>query len=111
MSHLPVSTSFLGSVLTGPPTLYAVCYDLRIHGQDYPGLIDELIRNNGIRIQQSLWWVPSFHSAVSLRDRLAAYMDGNDSLMVAEIGSVAGYESRPEVRAWIERYLQMRVAA
>lgn len=111
MSHLPAVNSFLGSIVSGPPTLYAVCYDLRVQGQDYPGLTNELLRLGGIRIQQSLWWVPSYYDAVGLRDRLGPFMDGNDSLMVAEIGSVAGFESRPAVRAWIERYLQLRIAA
>ncbi|HEV7290926.1 MAG TPA: hypothetical protein VGN79_01300 [Devosia sp.] len=110
MPSLPTTRPTLGTILTGTSNLYVVSYDLRVWGQDYPNLIAQLEQFGALRVQQSLWWVTSYHSAASLRDQLMTYMDGNDSLMVGLLSDVAGYEGRADVRAWIEVYLRRHAA-
>lgn len=91
--------------------LFQVVYDLHRPQQNYPSLIAALKNANALHIQQSTWWVPSTLSAAGIRDVMLTLVDADDSVCVVEMaGDVAGYESRPEVRAWIERYLRQFAA-
>jgi hypothetical protein len=93
-----------------PPTrmrLFQLTYDMRPKGEDYVPMWNWLELMNGLRIQQSVWWVPYSGHAVELRDVAMSLMDSDDSVSVVEMsGQFAGYESRPEVRRWIEWYIR-----
>lgn len=86
--------------------LFELTYDLRKPKQNYQALGAALNNANALHVQQSTWWVPSTLTATGIRDVMMTLIDSDDSLTVVEMaGDVAGYEARPEVRAWIERYL------
>ena len=106
-------TNYLTGIagLLGNPHLFDISYDLNAFGQNYPGVIAEIQRMGGVRVQASKWWVTSYQSATALRDRLRPLMDFNDSLMVAELtGDVAGYEHRQDLRDWMQAVLNARAA-
>ena len=94
-----------------PPTpmrmkLFELTYDLHRPHQNYEALWAALNKASALRIQQSTWWLPSTLTAIGIRDVMMTLIDSDDSVTVIEMaGDVAGYEARPEVRAWIERYL------
>jgi hypothetical protein len=103
--------NFLSLFSLYPPKLFDISYDLNVWGQNYPGVIAEIERMGGVRVQMSKWWVMSHRSAAALRDHLLPLIDFNDSLMVAELtGDVAGYENRPDLRAWMNAALERRAA-
>ena len=91
--------------------LLDVSYDLRVVGQDYPGLTRKLEGMVAVRIQQSKWWVVTPLTATAMRNELLSYIDGNDSLLVEELsGDVAGWEPRPPLRDWMNMVLASRAA-
>lgn len=114
--NMPNALTFLGAPTAGaalglPPApmrtkLFELTYDLRKPHQGYEALLAALNKANALRIQQSTWWLPSTLTAMAIRDVMLTLIDSDDSVTVVEIaGDVAGYEARPEVRAWIERYI------
>lgn len=100
-----------GAALGLPPLptrwkLFELTYDLRKPNQNYEALRGALDKANALHVQQSTWWVPSTLTAIGIRDVMLTLIDSDDSVTVVEMaGDVAGYEACPEVRAWIERYL------
>lgn len=94
-----------------PNNLMMVTYDLRQIGQNYPVLTNVLEALGGLRVQQSTWWIATPMTDVALRNYLLTFIDGNDSLIVAQLSSVAGHEGNPIIRAWIESYLRTFKAA
>jgi hypothetical protein len=72
---------------------YLVSYDLDKPGQDYPKIITEIERLGGIRILYSEWIVRSNLTAVQLRDRLTAFIDSNDMLLVVALTGEAAWTS------------------
>lgn len=103
-------TNVLAAYYSGKPNLFSVSYDLRLAGQNYRALIDEIERMGGIRVQQSTWLVTSYAaSSVALRDRLLAFIDSNDSVLVTRVVDIAGYEGNPAVRAWIQKAIEASV--
>ncbi|GEM_PF-1931940 len=86
--------------------LFELTYDLRRPSQNYPALHAALREAGALHLQQSTYWLPSTLSAIQIRDVMMTLLDRDDSVNVVEMsGEVAGYEARPEVREWIERYL------
>lgn len=94
-----------------PNSLMMVTYDLRQLGQNYPALVKALESLGGLRVQLSTWWVATPVNDVALRNYLLSFIDGNDSLIVGQLSSVAGHEGNPTVRGWIDRYLRTYNAA
>jgi hypothetical protein len=66
---------------------YVVTYDLRAPGRNYAAL-HEAIKALGAwwHHLESTWIVTSQLTAVQIRDRLRSHLDGNDKLLVAEMG-------------------------
>lgn len=106
MNYLPEISKpqFVAPPPWGTPHIKAVAYDLNRYGQNYVGLTGKLDELGAIRIQQSLWWTCVTASDEQLRSSLLPFVDYNDSLMVMTVTSFAGFETRPDVHAWIERH-------
>jgi CRISPR-associated endonuclease Cas2 len=94
-----------------PNNLMMVTYDLRQIGQNYPALAKALQALGALRVQQSTWWVVTPVTDVALRNYLLTFIDGNDSLVVGQLSSLAGHEGNPVIRTWIEAYLRDYKAA
>ena len=62
-----------------------IAYDLNREGQDYSSLRSAIGQaGKALKIQRSLWFVLSPHSAEHVRDFLCQYIDRNDSLAVID---------------------------
>jgi len=90
------------------PILLSLAYDLNAPGQDYRPLIDFLITRNALAVQRSFWLLHWYGTVEQFRDFLMEITDGNDSIWVQHVtGPVAGYESNPQLRAAIQRMLDI----
>ncbi len=70
-----------------------IAYDLRTPGRNYNNLY-ELIKSYMVyaRISESVWFISSDATCVSIRDNLSKSIDANDSLFVAELGGAAAWQ-------------------
>lgn len=91
-----------------PPILLSLAYDLNAPGQDYRPLIEFLINRGALAVQRSFWLLHWDGNVEQFRDFLMRITDGNDSIWVQQVtGPVAGYESNPQLRAAIQRMLDV----
>ena len=69
--------------------LYFLSYDLR-NARSYQTLYDELGRLNAVRIVESTWCFNRVNTSTKgLRNHFARLMDGDDGLVVSEVGEWA----------------------
>lgn len=69
-------------------------YDLRAPGRNYDKLYEAIKSfSEWAHITESTWFIKSTDSCEQVRDKLKAYMDGNDSLFVAELTGVAAWRN------------------
>lgn len=69
---------------------YLVCYDLR-NERDYQRLYDELRKLKARHIQESVWTISIMgdgYACKKLRDRLAKFIDEDDSLFVVSMNGL-----------------------
>ena len=70
---------------------YLISYDLDKPGQNYAKLSARLQQLGAFRIEMSLWAAQAAYTAVQLRDDLRGYIDANDRLLVAQVGTWASW--------------------
>ena len=72
--------------------VYLVGYDLNRPGQDYSDLIDALkAYGTWWHHLDSTWIIVTDDSPTEVRDNLSQYLDENDELLVAAIGTPAAW--------------------
>ncbi len=84
---------------------YIVSYDLNRPGQNYPKLWDA-IKSYGTyyHMQGSVWVIGTNRTAVQIRDHLATFIDGSDSLSVALLSGEAAWNGSLDSK-WIKDVL------
>ena len=70
---------------------YQIDYDLRRPGQNYSGLIERLQQLGAVKVLLSTWVLRSAADAVTIRDDLKRFIDGNDSLLVTGLTGEAAW--------------------
>lgn len=88
--------------------IYMVGYDLNKLGQNYNAIIKALEAYSYWHCLDSTWLTISNESAKQIADKLGAFMDSNDELLVLEIPQRAaaawvGFDE--ECSSWLERNL------
>lgn len=85
---------------------YIVSYDLHQAGRDYPKLkkgIEDL--GDVAKILESVWLVSHTSGAGAIRDYLKQFADGNDSIVVMELGRDWGtFNALPDGVAFLKRH-------
>ena len=65
---------------------YMISYDLKVPGQDYQTLYDELKNIDAKRVLASQWVFNRANTTASgLRDYFRSFLDSNDRLLIVEI--------------------------
>ena len=74
-------------------TAFVIGYDLNRPGQDYKSLFDAIKGiGNWWHCLDSTWIVKSSLTAIQVRDKLAAHIDGNDKLLIAVLSGEAAWK-------------------
>jgi hypothetical protein len=60
-------------------------YDLHLPGRHYAELHEAYRKAGAVRLLESVWLSWTNQSAISLRDTIGTYLDGNDDVAVIEI--------------------------
>ena len=84
-----------------------VTYDLRAPGKNYNCLYEKIKSYTAwAHIQESVWYISTPDSCVSVRDHLKTEIDSNDSLFVAELtGSAAWTGLNDKTGAYLKEHL------
>lgn len=69
--------------------LFAITYDLKRPGQDYPTLWKALRDAGAQRALESVWMVKNNQTAIEIRDVLKGMIDTNDRLLVVDVSTWA----------------------
>ena len=82
--------------------VYVISYDLRKPGKDYTGLIEQLQYSpRWWHYLASTWLISTTESASQLYNRLAAHLDGNDSILIIDAGNQIGGWLSKDAWEWI----------
>lgn len=86
---------------------YLIGYDLNKSGQDYDSLIEQIkTLGSWWHCLDSTWIVKSNLSATDIRDKLSAYIDSNDELLVAKLSGEAAWTGfSKECADWLKENL------
>ena len=87
---------------------YLVSYDLQRPGKDYPKLHEHLRSYaEWAKPLESVWLIKSPLASEPLRDKIRAFMDGNDKILVIDVtrSTAAWYNLPQEVSDWIVKSL------
>ena len=82
-----------------------VTYDLDKPGQDYSDVLKEIKRFSWARLSESSYAVATDLTPNQLYDRLAPYIDANDTLYVVVLHRPYYGQGPKEVNEWLEKYL------
>ena len=67
---------------------YVISYDLHQEGRDYEKIKAGIFSlKDYVKILESVWLVNHPYTAAEVREHMKVFMDGNDSIMVIEIGT------------------------
>lgn len=67
---------------------YVISYDLHQEGRDYEKIKAGIFSlKDYVKILESVWLVNHPYTAAEVREHMKVFMDGNDSIMVIEIGA------------------------
>lgn len=86
-------------------TTFAVSYDLKRPGQDYPKLWEELERLGAHRSLESFWLVSvTSTTAKEVHDHLKSFVDTNDAIWVLELTQNHWYSgARGGTNEWLKK--------
>ena len=87
-------------------SVYLVSYDFRAPRKDYAPLHAHLKTYAWAKPLESLWFIKTDLSAKALGTAVANHMDGDDKLVVVDVGSDAAWKNIPnDVASWIQKNL------
>jgi hypothetical protein len=85
---------------------YIISYDLVSPGRNYDQLYGAIKSYTGwARINESVWAVVTEKTAVTIRDHLALYIDGNDRIFVLKSGVEAAWRNSICKNEWLKENL------
>jgi hypothetical protein len=86
---------------------YLISYDLKKPVKEYADLIAELTHLGAVKCLYSEWLLETDADALHIVNHLLKFMDGDDQLLVLELGSDAAFSStlRASAQNWLNTHL------
>ena len=86
--------------------VYSVSYDLNKIGQNYDGLINEIITFNDYeKVMKSHWFIYYNGTAEQAYTKLSKHLDSNDNILISEVNlSYYGFLQKT-TWDWLKKYL------
>ena len=82
---------------------YVITYDLHEPGQNYDALVERINSYpKCAKLMRSTWSVVTSQTSEQIRDHLKQAIDGNDKLLVGELGTSAWYGLSTKVTEWLK---------